>query len=58
MFVAVEAPRDRILGIIERSELLTKLFDNEWMHLVAIDHESNELMYRYIPKQGFESIPE
>ncbi len=57
LFVAVEAPRDRILAIIERSELLTKLFDNEWMHLVAIDPESDYLLYRYIPKQGFASTP-
>ncbi len=57
LLVVVEAPRDRILGIIERSELLTKLLDNEWMNLVAIDPESDELIYRYISKQGFASIP-
>ena len=57
LVTAVEAPRDRVLGIIERSDLLTKLFDNEWMHLVVIDPESDDLMYRYIPKQGFEPIP-
>ena len=58
LFVAVEAPRDRVLWIIERSDLLTKLFDNEWMHLVVIDTESDDLMYRYIPTQGFDPIPE
>ena len=57
LLVAAEAPRDRVLRIIERSDLLTKLFDNEWMHLVVIDPESDDLMYRYIPKQGFEPIP-
>ncbi|MEX1349491.1 MAG: putative inorganic carbon transporter subunit DabA, partial [Desulfobacterales bacterium] len=57
LLVAAEAPRDRVLRIIERSDLLTKLFDNEWMHLVVIDPESDDLMYRYIPKQGFETIP-
>ena len=57
LFVAVEAPRARVLEIVERSELLTKLLDNEWMHLVAIDPESDELMYRYRPKQGLVSIP-
>jgi uncharacterized protein YbcC (UPF0753/DUF2309 family) len=58
MLVVVEAPRERILGIIERSDLLTKLFDNGWMHLVAVDDQSDEMIYRYIPKKGFESIPE
>ena len=57
LVTVAEAPRERVLGIIERSDLLTKLFDNEWMHLIVIDPESDELMYRYIPKQGFEPIP-
>ncbi len=57
LLVVAEAPRDRLLRIIERSELLTKLYDNEWMHLVAVDPESDDIMYRYIPKKGFEPIP-
>lgn len=57
LFVVAEAPRARVLEIVKRSELLTKLLDNEWIHLVAIDPESDELMYRYRPQQGFISIP-
>jgi uncharacterized protein YbcC (UPF0753/DUF2309 family) len=57
LFVVVEAPRERILDIIERAPLLTHLCDNEWMHLVAIDPESDELLYRYMPKEGFAAIP-
>jgi uncharacterized protein YbcC (UPF0753/DUF2309 family) len=57
LFVVVEAPRDRILGIVERSTLLSQLCDNEWMHLVAIDPESDEILYRYQPKDGFAPIP-
>jgi uncharacterized protein YbcC (UPF0753/DUF2309 family) len=57
LFVAIEAPRARILEIVERSQLLTQLCDNEWMHLVAIDPESDEILYRYRPKQGWASIP-
>jgi len=57
LFVVVEAPRDRILGIVERSTLLSQLCDNEWMHLVAIDPESDEILYRYQPKEGFAPIP-
>ena len=58
LVVVVEAPLDRILGIIERSEHLTKLFDNEWIHLIAVDHDSDEIFHRYRPKQGFFAIPE
>jgi uncharacterized protein YbcC (UPF0753/DUF2309 family) len=57
LFVAIEAPRARILEIVERSPLLKQLCDNEWMHLVAIDHESDESLYRYRPKQGWAGIP-
>jgi uncharacterized protein YbcC (UPF0753/DUF2309 family) len=57
LFVAVEAPRDRILDIVQRSTLLSQLCDNEWMHLVAIDPESDELLYRYQPGEGFAAIP-
>jgi uncharacterized protein YbcC (UPF0753/DUF2309 family) len=56
LFVAIEAPRVRILQIIERSPLLKKLCDNEWMHLVAIDPESDESLYRYRPGQGWAGI--
>jgi uncharacterized protein YbcC (UPF0753/DUF2309 family) len=56
LFVAIEAPRARILEIVERSTLLTQLCENEWMHLVAIDPESEEIFYRYRPGQGWASI--
>jgi len=57
LFVVVEAPRARILEIVERAPLLKQLCDNEWIHLVAIDRESDETLYRYRPKQGWASIP-
>ena len=57
LFVAIEAPRARILEIVERAPLLKQLCDNEWMHLVAIDRESDETLYRYRPRQGWASIP-
>ena len=57
LFVAIEAPRARILEIVERAPLLKQLCDNEWIHLVAIDRESDEPLYRYRPKQGWASIP-
>jgi uncharacterized protein YbcC (UPF0753/DUF2309 family) len=57
LFVVIEAPRARILEIVERSPLLTQLCDNEWMHLVAIDPDSDESLYRYRPRQGWAIIP-
>lgn len=45
--VVIEAPRQRILDILERQPLLKQLCDNEWIHLVAIDHESDKKLYRY-----------
>jgi hypothetical protein len=35
---------------------VSQLFDNEWAHLVAVDRESEEIFYKYIPKKGWESM--
>ncbi len=56
LFVVIEAPRDRILEIVERQPILKQLCDNEWIHLMAIDHGSDEIFYRYRPRQGWASI--
>lgn len=37
--VLVEAPREALAGIVLRNTMLRDLFDNGWMHLVAIDDE-------------------
>jgi len=52
LFTLIEAPRDRIDRIVRNQRLLQRLYDNEWMHLFAIDPEV-QLCYRYIPKQGW-----
>ncbi len=49
--VIVEAPLQRILEIVERQPILKQLCDNEWIHLMAIDHESESILYRYCPKK-------
>jgi len=51
LFVAIEAPRERILEIIERQPTLKQLCDNEWIHLLAIDPESDKTLYLYREKQ-------
>jgi uncharacterized protein YbcC (UPF0753/DUF2309 family) len=53
LFVVVEAPRQRILEIVERQPMLKQLCDNEWIHLMAIDHESDKKFYLYRAKQGW-----
>ena len=52
LFTLIEAPRDRIDSIVRNQRLLQRLYDNEWMHLVAIDPEV-QLCYRYLPRQGW-----
>ena len=56
LFVAVEAPRQRILDIIERQPILKQLCDNEWVHLMAIDYDSDKTLYRYRAKQGWIAV--
>ena len=52
LFTLIEAPRDRIDRIVRNQRLLQRLYDNEWMHLFAIDPEV-QLCYRYLPRQGW-----
>jgi len=54
LFVIVEAPQQRLLEILERQPMLKQLCENEWIHLMAIDHESDKKLYLYRAKQGFE----
>ena len=56
LFVAIEAPRQRILDIIERQPALKQLCDNEWIHVLAIDHESDKKLSLYRAKQGWIGI--
>ena len=52
LLTVIEAPRDRIDRVIRNQRLLQRLYDNEWMHLIALDPEV-QLCYRYVPKQGW-----
>ena len=44
----IEAPRERIVKIIERHEVLRQFFHNQWVHLVALEPEDGRF-YRYEP---------
>jgi uncharacterized protein YbcC (UPF0753/DUF2309 family) len=57
LFVVIEAPRERIIEIVQRQPILKQLCDNEWIHLIAIDYDSDEKLHRYLPKQGWAGVP-
>jgi uncharacterized protein YbcC (UPF0753/DUF2309 family) len=52
MLTLIEAPRERIIRIIGRQRLLQHLYDNQWVHLAALDPEE-KMFYRYVPRQGW-----
>ncbi len=47
LFTIIEAPRTHIQKIISRHRVLRDFFDNQWVHLVALE---NNQFYRYLPK--------
>ncbi len=46
LLALIEAPRERISGIIGKHAILQALFHNQWVHLVALDAARNEF-FRY-----------
>ena len=56
LLVVIEAPCDRISQMLQELPHVQQLFDNEWIHLVAVDHEAESLLYRYEPTQKWAKI--
>ena len=56
LLVVIEAPCDRISQMLQELPHVQQLFDNEWIHLVAVDHEAESLLYRYEPTQKWARI--
>jgi len=54
--VLVEAPRDAILAVLARHPQLRALFDNGWLHLLAL--EEGRIAARYRPGAAWEETPE
>jgi uncharacterized protein len=52
LFTLIEAPKELIGRIIRDHRILQYYYDNEWVHLAALDPEE-KVYYRYIPKQGW-----
>src|SRR5918993_3090023 len=51
----VEASRERIDKIIRNQRHLKRLYDNQWLHLIAIEPEE-QLAYRYVPREGWQPV--
>lgn len=49
LLVVAEAPRERLIKALENLPHVQALFDNEWIHLVAVDPEEENPLYRYEP---------
>lgn len=55
LFSVIEAPKELISQIIQRHGNLQHYYDNEWVHLVALDPEE-KVFYRFIPKEGWKVL--
>ena len=56
LLVVIEAPRDRIIEVLQELPHVQQLFDNEWIQLVAVDRDGDSLLYRYEPTQKWARV--
>ncbi len=56
LLTIIEAPRERITGIIRRHRPLQHLYHSEWVRLVALDPEE-QIFYDYHPIKGWMPFP-
>jgi uncharacterized protein YbcC (UPF0753/DUF2309 family) len=52
LLTLIEAPVETIDKIIRSQRLLQRLYDNEWLRLIAIEPDK-QVCYLYVPKQGW-----
>jgi uncharacterized protein YbcC (UPF0753/DUF2309 family) len=57
LLTLIEAPRERIDQVVRSHGLLQRLYNNEWIRLIAIDPEKGT-SYRYTPRGGWTKIPQ
>jgi uncharacterized protein YbcC (UPF0753/DUF2309 family) len=55
LLTVIEAPKERIDNVIRQQSHLRRLYENEWLQLIAIEPNSQEF-YRYRPKQGWQPV--
>ena len=58
LLVVAEAPRERLIKALENLPHVQALFDNQWIHLVAVDPEEENPLYRYEPGLKWASLSE
>lgn len=56
LLAVIVAPRAKIAEVIRQHALVQKLLDNQWVHLLAIDNQSDPQFYRYVPGIEWEMI--
>lgn len=56
LFVTIEAPRQRVMDIVEKQPILKQLCDNEWIHLLVIDPERGNQFLLYRANEGFVEV--
>ncbi len=56
LLVVAEAPRERLIKALENLPHVQALFDNQWIHLVAVDPEEENPLYRYEPGLKWASL--
>lgn len=53
---SMDAPREEILDVLGRHDAVRALFDNDWLHLLALD--GGQIVARYSPGLAFkETVP-
>ena len=52
LLTLIEAPVETIDKIIRNQRLLQRLYDNEWLRLIAIEPDK-QVCYLYIPGKGW-----
>ncbi len=55
LLTIVEAPRARVEALIQRHDILKRVYHNEWVHLMVLEREERTL-YRYRPAGGWLGI--
>ena len=55
LLTVIEAPRARIEQVIRRHDVLQQFYQNEWVHLVALEPEEGRF-YRYRPTAGWQAV--
>ena len=53
--VLIEAPREAISAVLERHPQVRALFDNGWLHLLAL--QDGRIVARYVPGGGWARDP-